>query len=209
MPRPSPDRLMVTCFVLTAVCAATGAYAGDLTWVFSSVFGIAVLIMPYRLTKDRSVGFASEILLPLPFVLVSFIVLTLATGGRMGLFEDLWPVSIALQAWALMIYGCAALIVVNNHRGSLISKRWMLLFSMLVANTLMSLYVFYIFAEMIRLGIPVYDDYTVVSDSALHNWYLMAQMTITLFFTIAYGFVLRRRLRSIPKQTLVSYHKEA
>lgn len=197
---------MMASVALTATCAAVGAFIGDLTWTFTSIFGIIVLIMPYGFTRDRAAGFTSKILLPLPFVLAAFIVLASVTEGRMGLFRDLWPVSIALQAWALMIYGYAAFIIVDNHCRSTLSRRWMLLFSLVTANAFMALYAFYIFAMMIAAGVPVYDDYTVASDIALNNWNLMAQMTITLFFTVFYGILLRRHLRGIPKKVLTSYH---
>jgi hypothetical protein len=197
------EHIMAVSIILALLCVAAAVYVNDLTWVFTSIFGLCFLLVPHHFTKDWGSSYCGKIMMPLPFVLAAFVILAFTLGNRFSMFADLWPISIVLQAWAMMIYSYMTIIYINNHLTTDMSRRWMLVYSMLIACTLAGLYAYYIFLFMYCEGYPVFNDPD--HSNFIYNWYLMEQMTITLFFSIFYTLYLKFHLKNVPRRVLLSY----
>lgn len=190
-------------YVTTVLCAVMGLYLQDPTWILAAVIGLIALYLPYHYTKDFKKTYCKKILYPLPVFEIAFIILALLLGHNMAMFEEYWWISMALQALVLMTSGYGIMIILNNHTDNKISKRWMLIYSMLFACTVAAFcsYIVILFMMMAGYPISVETGHTPI----IYNWYLMTQMTVALFVTIGYAVILKYSLANVPIKSLLAY----
>lgn len=189
--------------LLLLLSAIMGIYIGDLTWAFVGIFGIVVLLLPCYFTKCLATTYNWKISIPLPFFLLAFLILALTYD--VSIFEKLWPCSIAIQVLVTMLLGYMSLISIDMHTDSILSKQWLLIFSILIVCTFSAFYTFYIFFLMIEAGYFMDGSFTDHAEKALSNLMIMMNMMIASFVSLAYAVIMRIYLRNVTKEELSRY----
>lgn len=147
--------LDVVSVLLSLAVAAISLASTDVDWMWLAVsaIGIALVLYPKKYLGGRGYN---------GFLLIASIVPMAAQavlGGYMC-FEwtyYLWVASLVLQSWTCVVYGYMLALLIDASTEIVLSKRWILLFSLLFALSVSAMYLFMQFASMYFQGEPVFN----------------------------------------------------
>lgn len=146
------DVVSVSLSLAVAVISVAGTDV-DWMWLAVSAIGIALVLYPKKYLGGRRYN---------GFLLIASVVPMAAQavlGGYMC-FErtyGLWVASLVLQSWACVIYGYMLALLIDASTEIVLSKRWILLFSLLFSISVSAMYLFIQFTSMYFQGEPVFN----------------------------------------------------
>lgn len=144
------DKLLL---ILAAIVAVISAADGDWMWFMVSLIGISVIVYPGvkgGLTYNRFILTMSIV----PLVIQAVLGIVILINGRT---DDLWILSLILQTWTAVVFGYMLALVIDAYTSIMLSKRWILMFSLLFALMISGIYLFFQFTALYAAGYPVFN----------------------------------------------------
>ncbi|MCL1978550.1 MAG: hypothetical protein FWG60_00085 [Methanomassiliicoccaceae archaeon] len=199
-------RLPIISAIPMAVSLIISLAVYDYMWAIVSAVGITALLIP-RLTKGKGLSYHRSLLLVslIPFTL--YIVL-FAANVIVGV-EAYRYISLMIQPLASVVCAYMLLVSVDANSGTVLSKRWIFVFSVAFTCTLAVLYVFFLFYAMQDLGYPLYNwqfEGPDALDNTDANHYFMLPINLAVIFSLAYGLLIDRYLRGVEAKDLTRYY---
>ncbi len=125
----------------------------DWMWLAVSLSGIALVMYPRKYMGGKGYnGF-----------LLAAAAVPMAAQAVLGIYMrfewtyDLWTVSLIFQSWACVVYGYMLALIIDQSTGIVLSKRWILLFSLLFSVSVSAIYLFFQFSSLYFQGEPVFN----------------------------------------------------
>ena len=184
-------------FMGAILSAIGGAYVMDGTWIISSAFAALVLWLPRKFSRNRKGHFDPNVIVTAPVISVVFFVLALVFREEMGLFQDLWDLSLILEAAMLMPYCLGLMLVMAKVGKSTVGNRWIILYTVLIPSTIAVFYSMYLYGAMAYMGIPLSNTTVAAMGSAARtalNWDFTRLMTMFFIVSIVAGVAIKRLL---------------
>ena len=144
------DRLLL---VLAAAVAVISVADGDWMWFIVALVGVAVMAYPIR-KGDFTYNRSFLILAMIPLAVQAVLGILILIYGRT---DNLWIISLILQTWTAVVFGYMLAILIDAYTDIKLSKRWILLFSLLFALTISGIYLFFQFTALYMAGYPVFN----------------------------------------------------
>ncbi|MEA4977285.1 MAG: hypothetical protein VB016_01860 [Methanomassiliicoccaceae archaeon] len=197
--------LDIVSVLLSLAVAAISVASTDVDWMWLAVSAIGIVLVLYPKKYLGGRGYNG-------FLLVASMVpmaAQAALGGYMC-FEwtyDLWVVSLVLQSWTCVVYGYMLALLIDASTEIVLSKRWILLFSLLFALSISAMYLFIQFASMYFQGEPVFNtDFQGAGMDDTRIWMnsqLMTPPTVAVPVTIIVALAMRFWTQRTEKSELL------
>lgn len=139
--------------ILAATVAVISVADGDWMWFIVSFIGIVAVAYPMikgGSTYNRFILIMSIV----PLVVQTALGIVIFINGRT---EDLWAISLVLQTWAAVVFGYMLALLIDAYTSITLSKRWILMFSLLFALMISGIYLFFQFTSLYVAGYPVFN----------------------------------------------------
>ncbi|MCL2032307.1 MAG: hypothetical protein FWG96_03440 [Methanomassiliicoccaceae archaeon] len=199
-------RLYIVSAMLMAASLVVSAIVNDWMWVIISAAGILVLCIP-SLAK-RKVRTYHRSLLILSLVPFSLYLALFAANVLAGI--DVYRyLSLIIQPLASMACAYMLLASVDANSDAVISKRWLFAFSITFACAFAVLHLFFLFFAMGDMGYPLYNfefEGPGALDNTDSNRYIMLPINLAVVFSLLYGLLIDRYLRSVDAKDLTRYY---
>ena len=188
--------------------AALAIHDKNWIWVIVSALCTVLLLSPRIITGNRDASYCVKILIitMIPFLLFSVITGVMLVGDFITQYY-LYAV-LSLQTLAAMMCGYMLFVTLHERTELKLSKKWVLVFSLLFACSVSVLYMFALFQAMVNAGHPMYNaDFEGPhgSDNTESNTVLMMPAIITVFASIIYAVIIRAYLRNVTDDELCFY----
>lgn len=193
------DKLSATLAILVAVLSI--AYQ-DWMWLCVALIGLVIFI--YSKKKGSGLEFNR--------FLVVMVIIPLAVQSVLGALmfyewiNNFWTVSLIFQTWICVVYGYMLALLIDRFTNITLSKRWILLFSLLFAVFISGMYLFLQFASLYGQGYPVFNYDFIGSDSLERIWMnaqLMSPPAVAMPISILVAFVLRQWTKKTDKSEMM------
>ena len=138
---------------LTVAAISLSSTDADWMWLAVSALGIALVLYPRRYLRGR--GYNSFLLAAAAVPMAAQAVLGIYM--RLEWTYDLWTLSLMLQSWACVVYGYMLALLIDARSEIVLSKRWILLFSLLFSVSISAIYLFFQFSSLYFQGEPVFN----------------------------------------------------
>lgn len=193
------DKLSAT---FAIVVAALSIVNNDWMWLGVSLLGLALLIF----SRKNGVGFEYN-----GFLLVMAVVPLVAQSalGAFMLFEwtnTLWITSLIFQTWICVVYGYMLALLIDKLTDITLSKRWILLFSLLFAIFVSGVYLFFQFTSLYCQGYQVFNYDLIGANPSERIWMntqLMTPPSVAVPISIILALVLRLWTKKTDKSELI------
>ncbi len=139
--------------VLAAAVAVISVADGDWMWFIVALVGVAVVAYPIQ-KGDFTYNRVFLILAMIPLAVQAVLGILIFIYGRT---DNLWIISLILQTWTAVVFGYMLAILIDAYTDIKLSKRWILLFSLLFALTISGIYLFFQFTALYMAGYPVFN----------------------------------------------------
>lgn len=180
-------------------------WMGESMWAVVSTIGMFAILIPPFLNKDITTTYNSKLMKIAYLLLFSYLVLSVVQACHS--FQGHWVISIYLQTVALMVFGYMIMISIDINTETILSKRWMMLFSIAFALAFTVLHTFFQYYFMSVSGYLVTgDDFLGGISPTSSNRLLMAPMMIASLTSLINSVILRRFLATVPKSELTLYY---
>ncbi len=182
----------------------------DWMWAIVSGACFLALLLPRIITKEQcTYHYAIMCLIVIPFTLY----LILSISNWFLHIEIYRYLSLMIQPLATLSTAYLFLINLDVNSDIVLSKRWLMVFSVTAACMFSVLYLFFLFVYMQDLGLPLYnEDFYGENplDNTPSNKYLMLPMNMAVVFSFIYGLILDLSIKGIDKTEITRYYcKEA
>lgn len=193
------DKLSAT---LAIIVAALSIFNQDWMWLCVSLFGLALLTY----SKKKGVGFQYN------RFLISMSIVPLAAQCVLGILmfyewtNVLWIASLILQTWICVVYGYMLALIIDRFTDITLSKRWILLFSLLFAVFVSGLYLFLQFTSLYYQGYQVFNYDFIGSTSSERIWMnaqLMTPPSVAIPISILASLALRQWTKKTDKSEMM------
>ena len=198
----------LSCISALSMAAALVLSVTEKDWMWSviSILGMIMMLMPAVSERGKVCLHAKlTAMAALPFFVYIMITAIQIVNG----VEHYRAISLAVQTFACMACGYAMLVNLDVNTDVVLSKRWLLVFSLTFACAFTVIYVFVLFPAMEALGYPLYN-YEFEGPGALDNTeanrYQMMPMAITTFASIAYAALMKIYLSRTSKEDITAYY---
>jgi hypothetical protein len=197
------NRNIVVIILIVLFSAVLALYERNWIWTLVSALCIILLAAPAFTPGDKNASYNGKVL---SITAIPYILFTAVTA--VSLFIDMDAqyyeyAVIALQTLAAMMCGFMLFITLHERTELHLSKRWMMVFSILFACTISVLYTFALFQAMVDAGYPMFNaDFEGPSglDNTESNTVLMMPMVITVFASVIYAIIIRVYLRNVSDE---------
>jgi lysylphosphatidylglycerol synthetase-like protein (DUF2156 family) len=116
--------------------------------------------------------------------------------------------TMALQTLASMMCGHMLFVTLHERTELRLSKKWVMVFSILFACSLTIIYLFALFQAMVDAGYPMFnEDFEGPGalDNTESNTVLMMSTVIAVFASVIYAVIIRACLRKVPEEEACFY----
>jgi len=202
------NRNIIIIILIVLFSAVLALYERNWIWTIVSALCIVLLAAPAFKPGDRNATYNGKVLglTAIPYILF-------AAVTAVSLFIDLDAqyseyTVIALQTLAAMMCGFMLFITLHERTELHLSKKWMLVFSILFACTISVLYTFALFQAMVDAGYPMFNadfEGPGALDNTESNVTMMMPMTITVFASVIYAIIIRAYLRNVSDEEACFY----
>jgi len=193
------NRNVVAIILIVLFSAVLALYERNWIWAIVSALCVILLASPAILTDDRNTSYHGRIMgiTATPFLLFSIVTAIFVFSE----FNEQYYgyTAIALQTLAAMMCGYMLFVTLEERTELKLSKKWMLVFSILFACTVSVLYTFALFPAMVDAGYPMFNaDFEGLDalDNTESNTVMMMPMTIAVFASIIYAVMIRACIRN-------------
>jgi len=202
------NRNIVLVMLIVLFSAVLALYEHNWFWTAVSAFCIILLAAPALASGDRNASYNGKILsiTAIPSILFSAVTAASFFGDLDAQYCEYTVM--ALQTLAAMMCGYMLFITLHERTELHLSKKWMLVFSILFACTVSVLYTFALFQAMVDAGYPMFNadfEGPGALDNTESNTVLMMPTVITVFASIIYAVVIRAYLRNVPDEEACFY----
>jgi 4-amino-4-deoxy-L-arabinose transferase-like glycosyltransferase len=202
------NRNILAIILIVVLSAALALYERNWIWVIVSVFCVILLLCPMAFTGNRDASYNGRVMIitAIPFVLFSAATSIILFSGS---DTDYYQYAVmAMQTLAAMMGGYMLFVTLEERTGLKLSKKWVLVFSILFACSVSVLYTFALFPAMVDAGYPMFNadfEGPDALDNTESNTVLMMPMIVTVFASVIYAVIIRMCLRSIPDEEACFY----
>ena len=140
-------------------------------------------------------------------------IIPLAAQSVLGIYrfyewnDSIWIISLIFQTWVCVVYGYMLVLLIDKVTDIVLSKRWILLFSLLFAVSISGIYLFLQFTSLYYQGYPVYNyDLAGLESTETRLWMnmqLMAPPSVAVPVSIIIALVLRQWTKKTDKSELI------
>jgi hypothetical protein len=198
------NRYSIAILILSAIIATMSVWKSDWNCFIVIAIGIGVVYAPIGVTGDRNKGYDEHLMGLAVIPLVALI--TLFVAHLFLNFEYYYHLSIAIQACAIMAFGMMIAVFVNVRTEISLSRRWTVLFALILTCSLSTLYTFSTIFWMSSTGFPLHnDDFTNTLENNVVNMMIMLPMAVTTFATIIYGAIFNEYLKRVDSLVLSQF----
>jgi len=202
------NRNIILIILIVLFSAVLALYERNWIWAIVSVLCIILLVAP-AFSGDKNASYNGRILslTAIPYILFAAVTAASMLGDLNAQYCEYTV--IALQTLAAMMCGFMLFITLEEKTELKLSKKWMLVFSILFACTIAVLYTFALFQAMVDAGYPMFNadfEGPGALDNTESNTILMMPMTITVFASIIYAVIIRAYLKSVPDEDVCFYN---
>lgn len=199
-------RLSSVSAVLMAASLAVSALSLDIMWALISAVGIAALAVP-RLAKGERLTYHRSLLM-MSLVPFSLYLVLFAANFIVGI--DVYRyLSLTIQPLAAMICAYMLFVSVSVNSDTVLSKRWLFVFSIAFTCAFAVLYLFFLFFAMKNMGYPLYN-YEFEGPGALDNTdsnrFIMLPINLAVVLSLIYGLLIDRALKGVDAKDLTRYY---
>lgn len=192
--------------VLAAAVAVISVADGDWMWFIVALVGVAVMAYPIR-KGDFTYNRVFLILAMIPLAVQAVLGILIFIYGRT---DNLWIISLILQTWTAVVFGYMLAILIDAYTDIKLSKRWILLFSLLFALTISGIYLFFQFTALYMAGYPVFNyELQGVVTAEVRVWMnmqLMMPCAVATPISIIVALVLRQCTKKIDMSEVRGAH---
>jgi 4-amino-4-deoxy-L-arabinose transferase-like glycosyltransferase len=202
------NRNILAIILIVVLSAALALYERNWIWVIVSVLCVMLLICPMAFTGKMNASYNGRVMIitAIPFALFSAATsIVLFSGSDSEYYQY---TVMALQTLAAMMAGYMLFVTLEESTELKLSKKWVLVFSILFACTVSVLYTFALFPAMVDAGYPMFNadfEGPDALDNTESNTVMMMPMTIAVFASIIYAVIIRACLRSVPDEEACFY----
>jgi len=191
--------IMLSCLVI-----AITLWQSDWIWVFVATMGIVIMVSPILITHDSEAAYRRSLMALVPIPLVAYIILFVFDWYCS--FDMFYEISVAIMAFASMLYGIMVAIYLNVNKETMLARRWVILYSLLFACSLSMLYLLFTVVWMSITGYPLYNgDFENTMDNDESNRMLMFPIAVTAVVTIIYAIILNIYFKRVDKKVIFEY----
>ena len=191
--------IMLSCLVI-----AITLWQSDWIWVFVATMGIVIMVSPILITHDSEAAYRRSLMALVPIPLVAYIILFVFNWYYS--FDTFYEISVAIMAFASMLYGMMVAIYLNVNKETMLARRWVILYSLLFACSLSMLYLLFTVVWMSITGYPLYNgDFENTMDNDESNRMLMFPIAVTAVVTIIYAIILNIYFKRVDKKVIFEY----
>ncbi|MFA6679338.1 MAG: hypothetical protein WCR96_02455 [Candidatus Methanomethylophilaceae archaeon] len=191
--------IMLSCLVI-----AITLWQSDWIWVFVATMGIVIMVSPILITHDSEAAYRRSLMALVPIPLVAYIILFVFNWYYS--FDTFYEISVAIMAFASMLYGMMVAIYLNVNKETMLARRWVILYSLLFACSLSMLYLLFTVVWMSITGYPLYNgDFENTMDNDESNRMLMFPIAVTTVTTIIYVIILNIYFKRVDKKVISEY----
>ena len=189
-----------------AASLAVSALSLDIMWALISAVGIAALAVP-RLAKGERLTYHRSLLM-MSLVPFSLYLVLFAANFIVGI--DVYRyLSLTIQPLAAMICAYMLFVSVSVNSDTVLSKRWLFVFSIAFTCAFAVLYLFFLFFAMKNMGYPLYN-YEFEGPGALDNTdsnrFIMLPINLAVVLSLVYGLLIDRALKGVDAKDLTRYY---
>ena len=200
------SQLSLISAVLMAVSVAVSLLVLDLVWAIIAAVGIIALAVP-RLTKGKGMTHHKSLII-VSLVPFSLYLMLFAANAHESI-EVYRYISLILQPLASMACAYLLLVSIGANSDTVLSKRWLFVFSIAFTCAFAVLSVFFIFYAMQDMGYPLYNwefEGNDALDNTDANHYFMLPINLAIVFSLVYGLLIDRSLKSVEAKDLTRYY---
>jgi hypothetical protein len=200
------DRKTAALVLFTVSSAVLAAYMKNWIWLAVAVLCAVLAMSPRMVTGNSDASYNGRIVIVTTIPFLTF--LPLSAAFLIDRFEYYEYAVLALQALASMMCGYMLFVTLHEKSELRLSKKWVLVFSMLFACAVTVLYMFALFFAMVDAGYPMYNEDFMGPGAPTNdepNKILMMSSIIAVFLTIAYAVVIRAYLRNVTDDEACFY----
>lgn len=189
--------------VFAIVVAVLSVANNDWMWLGVSLFGLA--LFTYSKKKGATLEYNR--------FLIAMTIIPLVAQSIIGIFrfydwnDSIWVISLIFQTWICVIYGYILALLIDRDMNIVLSKRWILLFSLLFAVSVSGIYLFLQFTSLYYQGFPVFNyDLAGLESTETRLWMnmqLMAPPSVAVPVSIIIALVLRQWTKKTDKSELI------
>jgi len=178
----------------------------DYMWAIIAAVGLVALAIP-KLARGKWLTYHKYLLVMslIPFTLY-IIVFAVNVGVGLG---DYRYFSLIIQPLASMICAYMLFVSVSANTETILSKRWLFVFSIAFTCAYAVLYLFFLFFAMKTMGIPLYNadfEGPGAPSNTYANHYIMLPINLAIVFSLIYGLLIDRALKSVEAKDLTRYY---
>ena len=192
--------------VLAAAVAVISVADGDWMWFIVALVGVAVVAYPIQ-KGDFTYNRVFLILAMIPLAVQAVLGILIFIYGRT---DNLWITSLILQTWTAVVFGYMLAILIDAYTNITLSKRWILLFSLLFALTISGIYLFFQFTALYMAEYPVFNyelqGVVIAEVRVWMNMQLMMPCAVATPISIIVALVLRQCTKKIDMSEVRGAH---
>ena len=191
---------MLSCLVIVMTL-----WQSDWIWAFVATMGIVIMVSPILITHDSEAAYKRSLMALVPIPLVAYVFLFVF--NRYCSFDASYEISVAIMAFASMLYGMMIAIYLNINKETMLARRWVILYSLLFACSLSMLYLLFTVVWMSMTGYPLYngDFENTMMDNDESNRMLMLPIAVTTVVTIIYVIILNTYFKRVDGKVISEY----
>jgi len=178
----------------------------DFMWAIIAAVGLTALAIP-KLAKGEWLTYhrllVTMSLVPFSLYLVLFAVNVLAD---IGVYRY---ISLMIQPLASMVCAYMLFISVSANSDTVLSKRWLFVFSIAFTCAFAVLYAFFLFFAMKTMGYPLYNfefEGPGALDNTDSNRFLMLPINLAVVLSLFYGLLIDKALKGVDAKDLTRYY---
>ncbi|MFA6710280.1 MAG: hypothetical protein WCR24_02665 [Candidatus Methanomethylophilaceae archaeon] len=190
--------------LLSCVVIAVTLWQNDWIWVFVASMGIVIMVSPIIITHDIEASYGRSLMALVPIPLIAYLVLF--TINMYLTLDAFYETSVAIMAFASMLYGMMVAIYLNINKETVLSRRWIIIYSLIFACSLSMLYMLFTVIWMSTTGYPLYNgDFENTMDNDESNRMLMLPIAVTTVVTVFYVVILNTYFKRVDRKVMSEY----
>lgn len=183
---------------------AVTLWQNDWIWAFVASMGIVIMVSPIMITHDTEAAYGRSLMVLVPIPLIAYLVLFAVDSYHP--LDAFYETSVAIMAFASMLYGMMVAIYLNINKETVLSRRWIIIYSLIFACSLSMLYMLFTVVWMSTTGYPLYNgDFENTMDNDESNRMLMLPIAVTTVVTVFYVVILNIYFKRVDRKVMSEY----
>jgi len=199
------ERLTIVSAALMIISLVISLIHLDYMWALISAVGLVALAIP-KLAQGKWLTYHRTLIAIslIPFLLY---IIVFAVNVAVGLFDYRYY-SLIIQPLASMICAYMLFVSVSANTETILSKRWLFVFSIAFTCAFAVLYLFFLFYAMKEMGFPMYNadfEGPGAPSNLAANHYIMLPINLAIVCSLVYGLLIDLSLKKVDAKDLTHY----